>query len=406
MLDVRQTKSDLEVRLLSSLADIEQIELQWRELSDCQNDPMTYFQSYDWCRSWLLSCSATERDNLQVYTAWREDRLVGLIPFTIIKKFGVSRLVPLGSPHTQYAGCLLADECFDRDFLDYLINYIKTSSNVDCIAIDDLPMRSIFADALVALGHTFNPGETSQVLDLESFNTPQEFVSSVSKNKRKYRMRRLRKLSERGDVKLTPLSGGTQGYKDIVQTALAWKQDWLTTRGQPMANDKKERLLNLLSNLSGSGMDEGSTVEGALALKLSVDGVPVAVEIGFVQHGHYYSYLGAFDPAWDNLSPGKVQIFLAKQWAIEQGLKAFDFMGGGGDYKAHNANKEVKLVSVCVPSTWMGHLFCRFWLTGLRPNLHSIFKQSSPHLKAFLVRGKALFEGGSNNLPEKLDGKP
>ena len=41
---------------------------------------------------------------------------------------------------------------------------------------------------------------------------------------------------------------------------------------------------------------------------MSLDGKAIAIEIGFIFKHHYYSYMGAFDLAWRDYSPGKVQM--------------------------------------------------------------------------------------------------
>lgn len=66
---------------------------------------------------------------------------------------------------------------------------------------------------------------------------------------------------------------------------------------------------------------------------LLVDERPVGVVYAFARNGIVYSYLGGFDPEWQEYSPGTLSIYEAIEHARASGDRTFDFLRGAENYK-------------------------------------------------------------------------
>src|SRR6185369_4904770 len=76
--------------------------------------------------------------------------------------------------------------------------------------------------------------------------------------------------------------------------------------------------------------------QGKLRLQwTAVDGEPVAFDAGYTNQDGVFLYQTGFDPAWSDLSPGRLHLQASILKAIEEGYHFFDFLRGDEPYKAH-----------------------------------------------------------------------
>ncbi|MDB6138837.1 MAG: cellulose biosynthesis protein CelD, partial [Verrucomicrobiaceae bacterium] len=66
---------------------------------------------------------------------------------------------------------------------------------------------------------------------------------------------------------------------------------------------------------------------------LALDGSITAARYGIAYGGTYWSFQAGYDPAYSQLSIGKLSLGWTAQCAIEQGLTSMDHLPGGGGYK-------------------------------------------------------------------------
>ena len=151
---------------------------------------------------------------------------------------------------------------------------------------------------------------------------------------------------------------------------------------------------------SDIGLTTFSEVEQTLALITDRVRVPVivdagvgtasdaaiAMELGMRFHEDYYCFLGAIDLAYQKYSPGKVQMESAQRWAIETGIRRFDFLNDPSTYKSSWTNATEPLTASYVPLTSLGQIYCRLWMAGLRPSLRALYHGIGPAWRA-RVRG-------------------
>ena len=100
------------IAIVRSRDGIDAIAGQWRALERRAADPMTWFQSLDWCRTW---CRFHDEGGIRIATAWQDDRLVLVWPLMLTgSPWTVRRVVPLTMPHGQY-GNMIVDPALRAD---------------------------------------------------------------------------------------------------------------------------------------------------------------------------------------------------------------------------------------------------------------------------------------------------
>jgi CelD/BcsL family acetyltransferase involved in cellulose biosynthesis len=125
-----------------------------------------------------------------------------------------------------------------------------------------------------------------------------------------------------------------------------------------------------LAGLSGSPEDP----DGPYLFALTAAGSPVAIEIGFLRNGHYYSYLGGFDWSLRHASPGKMQMEMTVSWLIDNGAKAFDLLANPTGYKEHWTNSTIALSGHVLNFTSAGRAYTGIWTRNLRPVIKKGFE--------------------------------
>ncbi|AOF88928.1 GNAT family N-acetyltransferase [Sinorhizobium sp. RAC02] len=350
----------------------------WRALDARAADPLTYFQSFDWCQRWL-DVVADARCRPEIHTLRQGGNLVAVWPL-MLSGTAVKRLEPLGWPHSQYAN-LLIDPTFDgREAARRLLGGLANTKH-DVAVMESVPAGS----ALTALFQDTSPlsgrGNSAAMLDLSVFASPDAYAAALSKTQRRNRNRRRNALSRHGPLSFCVLFPGEDGFADAIATCLDFKRTWLRETGRRSTGFAFAGFDDFLASLPGRRDD----LSGACLSVLKAGDRLVAGELGFLHHGHYHAYLGAFD--WDlrDASPGKAQMDMTVCWLIDQGVKTYDLLGHPADYKESWSNRTLDLSAYALPVTLAGRAYAGLWTAWLRPGLKQIYERL-PHQLRRLAR--------------------
>ncbi len=378
----------------------------WRRLEAGHSQPYAYFQSFDWCSRWcrlyLLDRADRRRPQLRIYTLRRDGRLVLVLPTMLVQtSYGVTRLTALGEPLSQYAGVITDADAVDPAVTADFWSTIQRSCGADVITLDQFPKNSVLAAMIGDNGLAEASSNASAVLDTTRFAGWDEYRAGLPRSHRKGRNQRRNKLAKMGRLDYEVHAGGTPRYRDLVALALDMKRDWLRECGRRDNTLADPRTAAFLNALPG-GTDKGSGPAGAVAGALTLDGRPIAIEIGFCLDGHYYSYLGAFDWSMRDFSPGKVQIEAAQQWAVEAGVERYDFLGEAAEYKLHWSNAGEPLESRAVALSVLGLAYCVGWRTFVRPKAKALFDRLSPAARIRVLAAMGwLFDRNDRSDPDR-----
>ena len=382
--NITKNTPDYQVNCLASLKEIQTIKDDWEALEKNSAEAFQYFQTYQWCYNWCETFSNADDnqrpEKIMVYTLTVNGKIAIICPLMARRQgSGLRILTMLTDPLGQYANIIvnhsLVDEGLGRRFWEY----VRKTPNIDAIQLLRFPKGS-FLDTIIGNdGYEEKALQEALYRDFTKSNSWEEVRASLSRNARKQRNNRRKKLENAGKLEYEYAIGGTARYKELVALALDMKKIWLEESGLNSTALYNNYAPAFLSNLSGTDRQGGNPPQGANAHVLTVDGEPVGIEIGMILGKHYYSYLGAFSWEWKNLSPGKIQMEMTQKWAMENKIEKFDLMGDPAAYKSSWTDTTQPLRSVIVPASITGFFYAALWRARLRPALKTAANMIGPN---------------------------
>ncbi len=393
---------------LDCLTSIEQMGLisnEWKQLERLANQQFIYFQSFDWCYNWCNSFANDEDKNtnpeIKIYTLRKNDELILIWPMMVVNSgSGIKSLTFLTEPLGQYSNIIFNPDQFTLEIGKKVWEFIKKNNAVDVINLDMYPAASLLKQILQNKGFVEKSKKYSSSLNMKIIGTWEEYTASLSKKRRKQRRQNRNKFVNSGNLEYETFYGGDDQYSTLVSLALEWKVDWLYKTGRRETALSNHQTSELLSILHGSPDNDQSAPDGAVLGVLKFNGAPIAIEIGMCLNSRYYSYIGAFDWEFRNMSPGKVQMENTQMWAKEVGIVDFDYLGDPADYKAAWTNTYDELESRTFPLTMRGFFYSIFWKAYVRPMARKVFNKMDAEKRTKLLTLLGIRRTGKTNSEE------
>jgi CelD/BcsL family acetyltransferase involved in cellulose biosynthesis len=345
-----------------TLAEVVSIETSWRSLDATSSAPLVWFQSYEWCRNWL-ECDAARTAAPRVLVLVSQGRLVAVWPMMTAKLALMLRtLRGLGEPHSQYANILTENGHLTDAEADLFCRSVRKLGGVAAMGFSCVPAASPLARVLDRLGALPAAANASTTLDLSQFGDASAYEDTVQGKARRNLKRSIRILEAQGLLSFDVLRPGMPNYREAVEACVAMKLAWLARTGRVGLGLQAghARFLSALSCVN-DGKD------GPYAFVLSVAGRPAAIELGYLQRGHYYCYMGAFRQSLAQASPGTVQMQKSIAWLIDQGAQTFDLLANPSEYKRGYQSNTVPLLEYAIGFSVAGQLYSDLWLGRLMP---------------------------------------
>lgn len=361
----------LTIRVLSTLADIEAYADDWRELEQECADPLSYFQSYDWCRNWVRQFATSEDCSPYVVTLWAGSVLVAIWPRMIVRSPLLNRLETLGVPHTQYCGLLLRHGYAKDRAVAATLQEATRASGCDVTISRAVPAGSALARMLAHKPQVRGSSNVASILDLSQYASAEEYASQLGKLQKRNRNRRRNHLARLGELNFEVIWPDHPEFADLVRLGTEMKRRWLAETGRYSTGFSMAGYEDFLQNLDG----DNASQSGACLSVLRAGDKVVAVELGFISNQHYYAYIGGFD--WDlrDLSPGKVQMEMTVGWLIDNAITSYDLLINPADYKKSWTSRSIEVSSRAEALTWRGHLYTSTWLPTVRPALKQMHQK-------------------------------
>lgn len=363
--------ADVEHRVLRDRLAMEDVAEAWRALDGRAGDPLAYFQSFDWCDRWIAAFGSPHC-RPEIHTLWQEGTLVAVWPL-MLSGAKLKRIEPLGWPHSQYANLLADPALRGTRALTRFLSALGGGGH-DVALLESVPEGSALGGLLHDTPPLAGRGNSAAMLDLSVFAAPQDYAAALSKTQRRNRNRRRNALAREGALSFDVLFPGDKGFEEAVAACVGLKREWLREtgrRGTGLAFDGFDRFL---ASLPGSR----ERLSGACLCVLKAGDRLAAGELGFLHHGHYHAYLGAFDWALRDASPGKTQMDMTVCWLIEKGIATYDLLGNPADYKDSWSNRTLKLQTYALPANLTGRAYASLWTARLRPGLKRLY-EAMPH---------------------------
>jgi CelD/BcsL family acetyltransferase involved in cellulose biosynthesis len=283
-----------EVEIVSSFEGLLALAPEWRELERRSVERFGYFQSCDWCLAWARQYMTGPRPVAEprVLVVRRAGRMVLLWPAMVAGgPLGTRVLQSLGAPHTQYAAALADPALADEEAVQLIVDGLRAREIADVADIQLVPAASLLARALSQIALPSPEANETALLRLDAYPTWEAYLASQPTSQRRKRRERSKRMARHGAIGFDVIWPSDPTHAGLVATAVAWKRRWLEETGRISQGVSMDGFDTFLTGLPG----DAERREGAVAFRLTIDGVPVALELGMIEAGHYYAYLGSFD---------------------------------------------------------------------------------------------------------------
>ncbi|MAS05312.1 MAG: hypothetical protein CL534_11595 [Ahrensia sp.] len=385
--DENRPAGGIRVDILRSADGLASLEEEWRALEQRAADPLTYFQSFDWCSTWCrFNQDGADPCGIRIVTARSRDRLVLVWPLMLTgSSWTVRRMLPLTMPHGQY-GNMIVDPDLQADgplraTIEECLSRLVAAENPDLVSFADVPAGGEeLPSAFDGAGQIECAGKSAW-MDLTQFEDFDDYNRQLTRSVRKGRKRKRNALDGLGRIEHVVRHGGEAGFGELVRAGVEMKRIWLQETGRPTRVVNRADFADFLGALP----HDPETGNGALASAITLDGRPIAVEIGFRWYGRFYSYLGSFDWELRDYSPGKVQLEEAIRWCLEQGIEAYDLLGEPAAYKSGWSNMSTSLKTYRLEPTLRGKAFASVWSRSIRPAAKSMMQAAPLGLRTRLA---------------------
>lgn len=301
---------------------------QWNELWN--RSPRTgLFQSFDYCLDAWELVARPAGHGLACLVGWRDDELVAVWPFEILRNRLWAHARPLVATGVELHE-LLIDESVDVGaWMQEAWQALLAQGRVDVVDV------SFFADSPHADAFRALPGsapETSESVcvsvDLRGEQDWDAYYASLSKSYRKDFAKSRRRLEALGPVEFAVLEPGDPRASSLVEWTLAQKRRWAEHTGKQGAWLYSDEYRAFLESQSAQA---GSSAKNVL-LTLTVDGDLMATQIGALSKHRFEAVIAGFNADYEKYSPGARLTEAMIRWAWELGVDC-ELGAGAEPYK-------------------------------------------------------------------------
>jgi len=347
----------------------------WLLLEEICSEDFSYFQTYSWCIEYYKQFADDLSDKHcpipQVFILRKDDKPVMIWPLMRIQsRTGLKILTMATEPLGQYSSFLFDASVFEEKIGREVLKQVIEHSKSDSVSFNNYPEGSMIDKIIGEQGIKENSNLKSSILDCSEYENWQAYYHTLSKGQRKSRRRSKNKLTAEGEITYQTYFAGTEEYKELVAKALEMKTQWLLETGRKpgLLGDECTKAMFMALQKPDAKKQTGPIIQALL-----LDNKPIAIELGMIKSDRYYSYLGAIDWAFKDLSPGNIQMEMAQEWCMNQGIKNFDLLHDPSEYKSSWTNHSHAVISRNIPITTKGYIYSKLWKTYIRPKLKSMY---------------------------------
>jgi CelD/BcsL family acetyltransferase involved in cellulose biosynthesis len=355
--------------ILTSTADIYELEGPWRKLEKENALPASVFESFEWISSWCKTHVNNEGpDQVQAYAGYHNGELVFLLPLAKSSQHGMTVLQWITEPLGQYGDVLCAKGQDVSDWMRKALATIRADKSIDL-----LRLRHVRQDGLIEkfAKTEFLDGkyyERAPYLDLNLFYNENEYDARYTSTQRKRRKKIRKHLEEKGAVTFDKLTALNE-VDAAINASIFEKNAWLSDRGRfnrIMGCPHHVNFLKVLARTSSDSFSMSTT-------ELKAGGNPVSWEIAFQYRGTHFAYITSHVNALTDLSPGRLHMDLSQRAALASGQIKFDLMVPYDQHKESWSSAMIDVNDYYLGLSPKGKIYGAVFLRTLRPLLRQVY---------------------------------
>ena len=279
----------------------------------------TPFQTPGWLLPWWRHFSP---GRLATIAVWRDGQLAAFAPFYLEDGREGKRLLPVGIALSDYLDVLI--EPGMEDEAAALIFEAGLSLDWDRWEFEELRPEAL-ATALVSPSIVANSADEQSACPVIALAGGDDLAGCVPARRRRQLRRAHAAAARRGPVTIEAVSGETGTFLDCLFRLHGRR--WSERGEQGVVSEKSVRDFHrdTLQALSSAGL--------ARCYQIRIGGSVAGAYYGMCDGRRAYAYLGGFDPAFSEESPGSILTGHAIAEAIREGAAEFHFLRGREAYK-------------------------------------------------------------------------
>ncbi|MBI4763500.1 MAG: GNAT family N-acetyltransferase [Deltaproteobacteria bacterium] len=285
----------------------------------------------DWMQAWwqVFGCET----EMMVRTLRDGEKVVGIAPLMV--KDGQASLI--GDPEVcDYLDFIIVPG-LEENFFHHLLDDLK-KNDIGHLDLKHLRPESTvlthLAGTAESRGYTVKISKEALSLEIDLPAGWEEYLASLSGKQRHEVRRKLRRLSERGEIEYCFIS-----HPEEIPGAMDVFFRMFVESRQDKATFLTEKMKSFFISLACAMAETGLLKLGLLKMEER----PLSEIMCFDYDGCIYLYNSGYDPDYTSLSAGLICKILAIKASIEQGKRRFDFLKGSELYKYQLGGQEVPL---------------------------------------------------------------
>lgn len=331
--------------------DVQALEAEWLRLQD--RAAGTFFQTYQWCSTWLETAGAAQNAAPLIVTGHdASGELLFLLPFCIRRRQGCRVLEWMGGQQMTYGYGL-----YDRRFLRRAASWFAAEgwglfsglTDVDAVDLAEMPARWEGHEHPLTSWFSLAGPNFSYVLKLDR-DFEKVYARKRSGETRRGNRKRDAKLCKAAKIEFGVPRDRGHAHR-LIEEMFAQQRSRLAESGIHGVFDAHERqFVHRLIDLP----DHMQPV--LLPYFMTADGELEAVALGGLHGGGFWALISSLgSPRLRRYSPGDALLRRTIETCCDMGLDFFDFSSGSFDYKLAWADEEIRLHHAVRGLTWRGY---------------------------------------------------
>jgi CelD/BcsL family acetyltransferase involved in cellulose biosynthesis len=339
----------MKIKLIDRFADLRSYAAQWNDLLARTGSP-SVFLTWEWIEPWWEVFGA--KFDLAVLFAEKDGRLVGIAPLMtgpLLKGTGgglMRALMFVGQRGDTLAEYLdfIVEPGREAEVVEAFTEYLggPLRRRWDALRLErvsgDSPNRGPLMASLRARGIDVRSRNDWPAPYLHLPESMDALLASKSPNFRQQYQRSVRRLSSLGKIRFlrAPKDIGLDAAMRILAglNRERWQEEGESFRTERYHEFHTE----LARRLAGRGWLWLSV--------LTIDEEPAAARYDFVYGGKVWCMQGGWKPSYRNANLGTIMTGEVIDWAIRNGIREYDFLGGEDHYKRRWADAERTLSDI------------------------------------------------------------
>ena len=329
------------VEVVTDSSRMRELAGQWNELWE-QSPTVGLFQSFDYCIDAWERVARPAGHGLACVTGRRDGRLVAVWPFVIVPERLWTYARPLVASGVELHELLLDGSVDAGAWAQQAWRALLDCGRLDAV---DVSFRADSTHAPALAGLPARAVETSETVcvsvPLRHEQDWDSYYTSLSKSYRKDFAKSRRRLEALGTLEFAVLEAGDPRIGALVDWLLEQKRRWAERTGKKGEWLFSEHYRDFLAHqLSRPGTGARNVL-----MTLTLDGTPLAAQIGALGKDTFEAVIAGFDADYDRFSPGTRLTEAMIRWAWEQGADC-ELGAGAEPYKLFwSRNQKVTVVS-------------------------------------------------------------